>query len=175
MTPSINIPGTDIVLTERAFVDWYKAATKDDRANAVKVYEYYKAQEINAGDTPKSFEDWFMQAAEASGKSLEAVLAEFAAKRDIVAEDKLSGSDFASKALKEVSSDDSTWYNPPGVDEIMKKHNLSNDDARRVARSVLQIDEMDRMIRAYYEPKGKTVVRGDKGWYINGKFEVNYP
>lgn len=39
-TPSITIPGTDIKLTGKQYVDWYKAANKDERTAAVKNYEY---------------------------------------------------------------------------------------------------------------------------------------
>jgi len=40
LTPSITIPGTDIKLTREDFVEWYKAASKDERTAAIKNFEY---------------------------------------------------------------------------------------------------------------------------------------
>lgn len=38
--PSVTIPGTDIKLTGDQFVEWYKAASKDERTKAIKNFEY---------------------------------------------------------------------------------------------------------------------------------------
>ncbi|MBU2249231.1 MAG: hypothetical protein KKD77_20960 [Gammaproteobacteria bacterium] len=40
LTPSITIPGTDIGLTRKQYIEWWKAATKDERTAAIKNYEY---------------------------------------------------------------------------------------------------------------------------------------
>lgn len=38
--PSITIPGTNIKLTGDQFIEWYKAASTDERTKAIKNYEY---------------------------------------------------------------------------------------------------------------------------------------
>ena len=53
--PSITIPGTDIKLNSSEYVDWYKAATKDERTNAIKNYEY--AQSKGYKGSFESFQD----------------------------------------------------------------------------------------------------------------------
>jgi hypothetical protein len=42
--PSITIPGTDIKLSQDQWVEWYKAATKDERTSAIKNYEYAQSK-----------------------------------------------------------------------------------------------------------------------------------
>ena len=39
-TPSVTLPGTNIKLTRKEFLDWYEQATKDERTAAIKNYEY---------------------------------------------------------------------------------------------------------------------------------------
>jgi len=55
-TPSITIPGTDIKLTTKQYLDWYKSANKDERTNAIKNYEY--AQTEAGGSFKGSFEEY---------------------------------------------------------------------------------------------------------------------
>lgn len=53
--PSVTIPGTDIQLTRKQYVDWYKAANKDDRTAAIKNYEYAVGK--GYGGSFESFQD----------------------------------------------------------------------------------------------------------------------
>ena len=55
-TPSITIPGTDIKLTGKQYINWYKTANKDERTAAIKNYEY--AQTDKGGNFGGSFEDF---------------------------------------------------------------------------------------------------------------------
>jgi len=58
LEPTMTIPGTDVKLTTKQWVDWYKTASKDERTAAVKNYEYYVAQETKAGRAPRSFQEY---------------------------------------------------------------------------------------------------------------------
>jgi len=96
-TPSVTIPGTDIKLTRKEFLDWYKTATKDERTAAIKNYEYalqqgfkgsfeqfmdraktthqkdyeyYVTQERQMGREPKPFNEWMLDVAKAGGLSI---------------------------------------------------------------------------------------------------------
>ena len=67
----------------KQFIDVWKTASKDERSAALKLYDRYVEQEKEAGREPKSLEDWTLQVAEASGKSLAEIMAEFMAKKEV--------------------------------------------------------------------------------------------
>jgi len=112
-TPSITIPGTDIKLTRKEFLDWYKTATKDERTAAIKNYEYalqrgfkgtfeqfmdraktvhqkdyeyYVDQERQMGREPKSFNEWMLDLAKAGGLSIGEIIGRKMALTDIAGE-----------------------------------------------------------------------------------------
>uniref|UniRef100_A0A6M3KEH1 Uncharacterized protein n=1 Tax=viral metagenome TaxID=1070528 RepID=A0A6M3KEH1_9ZZZZ len=68
-TPSITLPGTDIKVTSKQYVDWYKNATKDERTAAIKNYEY--AQSEAGGKFKGSFEKFQDNARTSHGKDYE--------------------------------------------------------------------------------------------------------
>ena len=68
-TPSITLPGTDIKVTSKQYVDWYKSATKDERTSAIKNYEY--AQSEAGGKFKGSFEKFQDNARTSHGKDYE--------------------------------------------------------------------------------------------------------
>jgi len=65
ITPSITMPGTDIKITGKQYIDWWKTSNKDERTAAIKNYEY--AQTDKGGSFKGSFEK-FQDAARTTHK-----------------------------------------------------------------------------------------------------------
>lgn len=87
-----TIPGTDVKLTSKQWLDWYKTSTKDERTAAIKNYEYAQAQGFegsfeqfqDAASTSKqkdyeaavrggykgSFNEWMLQMAKAGATTI---------------------------------------------------------------------------------------------------------
>ena len=109
-TPSITIPGTDIKLTRKEFLNWYKTASKDERTAAIKNYEYalkhgfegsfeqfldraktthqkdyeyYVEQERKMGREPKPFNNWMLDVAKAGGLSIGEIVSRKKALADV--------------------------------------------------------------------------------------------
>lgn len=165
ITPSIDIGG-GTKLTQKQFIDWYKASTKDERTAAFKNYEAAKAEGYEG-----NFEDWMMSLAKAAGG-----IPEFAAKRrigkEIDIESELSGPDFAQSVREDLMKDRDKWGYPPSFDSLVKK-GYSDEQALDMGQKLMTVQEMDARIRSFY--KGKKVERKQDGWYIDGKLKVRNP
>ena len=166
-TPSIKIPGSDITLTESAFIDWYKASTKDDRTAAIKGYEYAVDQGYKG-----SFQKWTTDLAEASGKTLNEILTELTAKETVKDKLSLEKSTFEDSILEDLRKDDDTWYRPPAYDDFTKK-GLKPKEARTASQEVLLINTIDSRIRNRYG--NKNVELREDGWYVNDKHFKDLP
>ena len=160
-TPSIKIPGTDITLTEGAFIDWYKASTKDDRTAAIKGYEYAVDQGYKG-----SFQEWTTDLAEASGKSLAETLAQVAAVDTVKDKLKIGKVDYVADIEKDLQKDEDSWYRPPNYKVYVDK-GLSPKAARIRGQQDLVLKRIDRDIRGRY-PNSNVVGKPD-GWYVDGK------
>jgi len=171
LTPSIDVPGLG-KFTNEEFVKIWTAATKDQRSAAVELYEYYADQERSQGRTPKSIEDWTLQVAEASGKSLAEIMAEFMAKKEAGTALDLAGPDFPSDVKKDLMKDRSTWGYPSGYDRWLEK-GYGADEALDLSQKAAVLREMDSRIRSFY--KGESVERRKNGWYVDGKLKVRNP
>lgn len=106
--PSITIPGTDIKLTRDQYLDWYKAANKDERTAAIKNYEYaqgkgYKGsfeqfqdasrtshqkdfEQAKAEGYEGSFNEWMLSMAKAGAMNLGDLLEREGGKADVRAQ-----------------------------------------------------------------------------------------
>jgi hypothetical protein len=166
LTPRITVPGTDIVLTESAFIDWYKAATKDERSAAVKNYEYARGQGYKG-----SFQQWTTELAEASGKSIAEVIAQVTAVETVKDRLKVEKHDYFTDIEERLRKDEELNYNPPGWKEF--EPTLGREGAKDRARKLWALREADKEIRAAH--KGREVVRKPDGWYVDGKLVVRNP
>lgn len=166
ITPSISIPGTDIKLSRPEYIQWYKAATKDERTAAIKNYQLA----VSEGYEGK-FEDWMMSLAKAAGG-----IPEFAAKRrlgkEIDIESKLAGPDFAQSVREDLMKDKSTWGFPSTYESFISK-GYDEATALDLGQKTMVIEEMDSRIRSFY--KGKKVERRQDGWYVGGELKVRNP
>ena len=160
-TPSIKIPGSNITLTEGAFIDWYKASTKDDRTAAIKGYEYAVDQGYKG-----SFQEWTTDLAEASGKSLAETLAQVAAVDTVKDKLKIGKVDYVADIEKDLQKDEDSWYRPPNYKVYVDK-GLSPKAARTRGQQDLVLKRIDRDIRGRY-PNSNVVGKPD-GWYVDGK------
>ena len=165
ITPSIEIaPG--VKLTGKEFVDVWKAASKDERTGAIKNYEYARDNGYEG-----SFESWMKELAEAQGKNLSEILAEFAAKGQLKEELEIKGIDYFTKIRQRLDKDPEWTYSPPNWKEIRDKHGLTDTQAKEKAK------DNDTLKAAEDELRGKypNLERRVDGWYSNGKLVRKNP
>lgn len=162
LTPSIDIGG-GIKLTGKQFVDVWKAATKDERTAAVKNYEYARSQGYEG-----SFENWMKQLAEASGKSLAEIMAEFVAKKEATNKLDLNKPGLVSDIVSDLKSISRfAWEDPPGISDLQKELNIDYDTAKSILQNEMVAKEIENRIREVYA--GKHIERRYDGWYVDGK------
>ena len=166
LTPSIKIPGSDITLTESAFIDWYKASTKDEKTAAIKGYEYARGQGYEG-----TFEQWTTSLAEASGKTLNEILTELTAKERVKSKLSVERPDYFTDIEERLKKDDELSYNPPGWKEFEPA--LGREGAKSRAKKLWALKEADKEIRAAH--KNRKVIRKPDGWYVDGELVVRNP
>lgn len=154
--PSIDIPGVGKVTTKQ-FIDIWKTASKDERSAALKLYDRYVEQEEGAGRTPKSLENWTMQVAEASGKSLAEIMAEFMAKKevgiDIEQRDRFRRPKFRTDIEKTIR------------DKRRYEYETADDPDKAFKR--LTWKEMDKQVKSRFPGAvfGRDTATGAVGWF----------
>jgi len=133
-TPSITIPGTDIKLTSKQYLDWYKTANKDERTAAIKNYEYSKTKK--GGSSDWTFEEFYRDARTRYQKDYDRYVSEGGTEnfhewlRDIIALggglslDEVVG---RKKALGDLQGQ-LYFKNPDWIDNLSK--HMSSDDVR---------------------------------------------
>lgn len=195
-TPSITMPGTDIKLTGKQYIDWWKTANKDERTAAIKNYEY--AQTKKGGSFKGSFEKFQDSAKTTHGKDYERAVeggyeGKFnewmldmakagAIKIDITGREvekgvgkgiaEVTAPAFAQDVRSELMKDVMSWDYPSEY-QTFKDRGMSEADAMDNAQKVNVLKEMDNRIRQAY--RDKSVVRNRDGWYIEGKLVVRSP
>jgi len=165
LTPSIDVPGVG-KLTNTEFINWYKAATKDDRTAAIKGYEYARDQGYEG-----SFEDWATNLAKLSGTNLGDFMAKEYGKKKVAAESKLSDPEFHQGVIEDLQKDKQKWGFPPAY-EGLKSKGYGEEEALSRGQSLMVIQEMDTRIKAQY---GDKVERRKDGWYVGKKRVVRNP
>lgn len=182
-TPSITIPGTDIKVNSKEYLEWYKAATKDERTAAIKNFEYARTKGFKGSfeqfqDNAKtghqkdfeaakadgyegSFNEWMLDMAKAGAINLGEVVERKKATEDIEAQSKVTSAEFLSKMEKEARADTS-----------LDKYEFGSPEYEtQVKLQVLR--KLDSEIRNAY--KGSSVVRSIDGWYVDGKLVRRNP
>ena len=129
LTPSINIPGTDIKLTGSQYIEWWKAATKDERTAAVKNFEYAQVrgfkgsfeqfQDLSStthkkdydtavkGGYKGEFNEWMLEMAKAGAINLGDIVERKKATEDIEAQKYFTNpKGLAADVSKHISSDE---------------------------------------------------------------------
>jgi len=169
-TPSIKVPGTDIVLTRKEYVDWYKAASKDQRTSAIKDYEYAVSQGYQ--DT---FEDWATQMKKLGrteiniGDIREKAMVTGKVKHQL----KITEPGHEHTIRERLMEADRRGYSrPSGWEELVKK-GMSKPDAIVRKQTLMILEEFDKDIRSAY--LGRRIERKKDGWYIDGVLTVRNP
>jgi hypothetical protein len=161
LTPSIKLPGTDIMVTEQSFVDMWKAATKDQRSSALKAYDRTKSEGYKG-----NLDTWMHSLAKASGKGLAEVLAQVAAVDTLKDKSKIEKVGYVAGIEKDLQKDADTWYRPPNY-KSYKDQGLGPSEARTRGQRDMVLKRIDRDIRGRY-PNSDVVGKPD-GWYVDGK------
>ena len=174
LTPSIDVPGFGKLTRDEA-LDWYKTATKDERAAGVEYYEYYVAQEKKVGTHPskiKSFEDWFMSAKRAEGGIPEFVEKRKAGKK-VDAQAEVGSPGFSQDILSDISKLPEYKYVPESAYTELKKEGYTGEQAESIYRRELHLNAIASQIKAAYV--GKKLQWREDGWYIDNKLVREYP
>jgi len=165
LTPSIDVPGVG-KLTNPEFINWYKAATKDDRTAAMKNYEYARGQGYEG-----SFETWATSLAKASAMNIGDFMAREYGKDKVAAESKLADPEFHQSVIEDLQKDKQKWGFPPAY-EGLKSKGYSEEEALSRGQNQMVLQEMDTRIKAQY---GDKVERRKDGWYVGNKRKVRNP
>lgn len=196
-TPSITIPGTDIKLTRDEYIKWYAAANKDERTAAVKNFEYAKAKGYKGdfmqfqdsakttnqkdyaaaveGGYSRGFNQWLLDMKKAGATNLSIdTKAETKRALDVVErEGEVLKPDFHQKVLSDIQKTKKSEYNfPTNTQDLMKKYNVTEDEAIVAGQQAMIRKEMDRRIKQSF-PDAKYV--RNKGWYVGDKLKVRDP
>ena len=126
-TPSITLPGTDIKLTNKQYIDWYKSANKDERTAAIKNFEY--AQSSKGGNFKGSFEQFQDNAKTTHMKDFQSAVADgYTGKFNewMLEMTKAGGinlGDYRAKAEIKADVDTEKWFkDPKGLSQGVEKY-----------------------------------------------------
>jgi hypothetical protein len=174
LTPSINVPGTNIKLTNKEYVDWYKAASKDERTTTLKEYEYAQKQGYEG-----SFESWAkeMKKAGASIFNLGEAVDKAEALGKVKQGLKLSDPGYIPSVVSELKKDSYAWDDSLApYKERWKAQGITGAEADRLAEKAYVMDDITRRLAIRYGKDNVSVdvVNDEIIWKVNGKVVQRY-
>lgn len=193
--PVFTIPGTDVQLTRDQYIDWYKAANKDERTAAIKNYEYAKQKGYTGSfeqfqDTARTsqqknfqqardegyegtFNQWMLDLAKAGATTIGDIVGRKEGTEDVERKSIVRSPEFAQSVTEDLMKNKTSWYSVEEADKAAAEQNITFEQAQQMVQKVNVLKEMDSRVRSAFS--GQEVERRKDGWYVNDKLEVRNP
>ena len=145
----------------------FETFTKDSQTTHKKDYD-----EAVKGGYSGSFNNWMLEMARAGAINLGEVAprAEQASLGKQKAD--IQSPDFPTSVQNDLMKDAAAWFDPEGLDDIAKRYQITDEEAKAAIQKAMVIEEMDKRVNQAY--KGN-VERRPNGWYVDGKLKVRNP